>query len=138
MKMICYKMKKAEAQEEIKKYFLKPVIDNLPNDAAANKSHTEKTTPIQSQSNEHTWSETSAPTPSVLQPKLKHPSSLFTFPKRNSRSQNRSCQPQWFSEHHCLEYKEVNDSVTCFICKKHSFQLVSTAGTKPPHPSEFI
>ena len=44
---ICYKMNKAKAQERIKKYFLKPVVNNSPNDAAANTNQTEKTTPIQ-------------------------------------------------------------------------------------------
>ena len=52
-----------------------------------------------------------------------HPSSSFTFPKRNYGSQNRSCQLQWFSEHHWLDYSEVNDSVTYFICKKHASKL---------------
>ena len=45
---ICYEMKEAKAQEGIKKYFLKPVVNNPPNDAAANTNQTEKTTPIQS------------------------------------------------------------------------------------------
>ena len=88
---ICSEMKKAKAQEGIKKYFLKPVVNNSPNVAAANTNQTEKTTGIQSQSNEHTSNETSAPTPSVLQPKPNHPSSSFTFPKRNYGRKNRSC-----------------------------------------------
>ena len=64
--------KKVKAQEEIKKYFLKPVINNPPNDAAANTNQTEKRTPVQSQSKEHTSNETSPLIPSVLQPKLNH------------------------------------------------------------------
>ena len=116
-------MKKAKAQEGIKKYFLKPVVNNPPNNAAASTNQTEKTKPIQSQSNEHTSNETSAPAPSVLQLKPNHPSSSFIFPKRKCGSQNRSCQPQWFSEHHWLDYNEVNDSVTCFICKKYTSKL---------------
>ena len=43
-----HETKKAKAQEGIKKYFLKPVVNNPPNDAAANTNQTEKTTPIQS------------------------------------------------------------------------------------------
>ena len=92
---VCYEiyseMKKTKAQEGIKKYFLKPVVNNSPNFAAANANQTEKTTPIQSQSNEHTLNETSAPTPSVLQLKPNHPSSSFTFPKRNYGIKNCSC-----------------------------------------------
>ena len=120
---ICYEVKKAKAQEGIEKYFLKLVVNNPPNHAAANTNQTEKTTPIQSQSNEHTSNKTSAPAPSVPQPKPSHPSSSFTFPKRSYGSQNRSCHPQWFSEHHWLYYNEVNDSVTCFVCKKHASKL---------------
>ena len=86
-------MKKAKAKEGIKKNVSKPVVNNHPNDAAPNTNQTEKTTPIQSQSNEHTSNETSAPTASVLQLKPNHPSSSFTFPKWNYGSQNRSFQP---------------------------------------------
>ena len=102
---IFYETKKVKAQEGIKKYFLKPVINNPPNDAEANINQTEKTTPIQSQSKEHTSNETSPLTPSVLQPKLNHPSGSFIFPKRNYGSQYCFCHPQWFSEPHWLDYK---------------------------------
>ena len=96
---------------------------NNPSNNVANTNYTEKTTPIQSQSNEHTSNETSAPTPSALQPKPNHPSSSFTFPKRNYWSQNRSCQPQGFAEYHWLDYNGVNHSVTGFICKKRASKL---------------
>ena len=66
---MCYEMKKAKTQEGIKKHFLKLVVNNPPNDTAANANQNEKTTPIQSQSNKHTSNETSASTLSVLQPK---------------------------------------------------------------------
>ena len=62
-------MKKPKAQERIKKYFLKPVVNDPPNDAAANTNQIEKTTPIHSQSNEHTSNETTTATPTVYQPK---------------------------------------------------------------------
>ena len=32
---MCYEMKKAKAQEGIRKYFFKPVVNNPPNDAVA-------------------------------------------------------------------------------------------------------
>ena len=99
------------------------MVNNPPNNAAASTNQTEKTRTIQAQSNEHTSNETSSPTPSVLQPKPNHSSSSLTFPKRNCENQNRSCQPQWFSERHWLDYNEVNDNVTRFICKKHASKL---------------
>ena len=86
-------MKKPKAQERIKKYFLKPMVNDPPNDAAANTNQIEKTTPIHSQSNEHTSNETTAATPTVYQPKPNHPSSSFNFPKRNYGSQIRFCRP---------------------------------------------
>ena len=47
------------------------------------------------------------------------PSSSFSFPKTAFGKQNRSCQSRWFTEFSWLNYDEVNNSVTCFICKKH-------------------
>ena len=48
------------------------------------------------------------------------PSSSFTFPKTAFGKQNRSCQHQWFSDYKWLDYDEIKDCVTCFVCKKHS------------------
>lgn len=48
-----------------------------------------------------------------------HPSSSFLFPKTAFGKQNRSCQSRWFTDYNWLDYNEKNDSVTCFICKKH-------------------
>lgn len=47
------------------------------------------------------------------------PSSSFAFPKTAFGKQNRSFQSRWFTEFNWLDYNEVEDSVTCFICKKH-------------------
>ena len=47
------------------------------------------------------------------------PSSFFSFPKTGFGKQNRSFQYRWFTEFSWLDYDEVNNSVTCFICKKH-------------------
>ena len=47
------------------------------------------------------------------------PSSSFSFLKTAFGKQNRSCQSPWFTEFSWLDYDEVNNSVTCFICKKH-------------------
>ena len=47
------------------------------------------------------------------------PSSSFSFLETAFGKQNRSCQSRWFTEFSWLDYDEVNNSVTCFICKKH-------------------
>ena len=47
----------------------------------------------------------------------------FVFPKTAFPKQNQSCQAQWFAEYKWLDYNEVNDNVTCFICKKHQRKL---------------
>ena len=47
------------------------------------------------------------------------PSSSFSFPKTAFGKQNRSFQSRWFTEFSWLDYDEVNNSVKCFICKKH-------------------
>ena len=52
---------------------------------------------------------------SLVAEKPCQPSSSFcAFGKRNP-----SCQSLWFTEFNWLDYEEVNDSVRCFICKKH-------------------
>ena len=45
--------------------------------------------------------------------------SSFSFPKTAFGKQKRSCQSRWFTEFSWLDYDEINNSVTCFICKKH-------------------
>ena len=56
---------------------------------------------------------------SLVAKKPCQPSSSFTFLKTAFGKQNRSCQSRWFTEFNWLDYDEVSDSVTCFICKKH-------------------
>ena len=53
------------------------------------------------------------------------PNSTFVFPKTAfaKQIQNRLCQAQWFVECKWLDYNEVNDNVTCFICKKYLQKL---------------
>ena len=45
--------------------------------------------------------------------------SSSSFPKTAFGKQNRSCQSRWFTEFSWLDYDEVNNYVTCFICKEH-------------------
>lgn len=47
------------------------------------------------------------------------PSSSFVFPKTAFGKQNRSFQSRWFNKFSWLDYNEMEDSVTCSICKKH-------------------
>ena len=56
---------------------------------------------------------------SLVAEKPCQPSSSFSFPKTDFGKQNRSCQSQWFIKFSWLDYDEVNNSVACFICKKH-------------------
>ena len=44
----------------------------------------------------------------------------FNFPKKAFGKQNRSFQPNWFSDYPWLHYSEESDSVTCFICSKQN------------------
>ena len=55
---------------------------------------------------------------SLVAEKPCQPSSSFSIPKTAFGKQNRSCQFRCFIEFSWLDYDEVNDSVTCFICKK--------------------
>ena len=56
---------------------------------------------------------------SLVAEKPRQPSSSFSFPRTAFGKQNRSCQSRWFTEFRWLDYDEANNSVTCFICKKH-------------------
>ena len=56
---------------------------------------------------------------SLVAEKPCQPNSPFTFPKIAFGKQSHSCQSRWFTEFNWLDYDEVSDFVTCFICKKH-------------------
>ena len=55
----------------------------------------------------------------IVSEKPNQPDSTFVFPKPAFGKPNRLFQAQWFVEYKWLDYNEVNDSVTYFICKKH-------------------
>ena len=61
--------------------------------------------------------------PTNIAEKPNQPSRTFPFPQTTFGKQQRSCQSQWFSEYKWLDYDEVRDCVTCFVCKKHSEKL---------------
>ena len=56
---------------------------------------------------------------SLVAEKPCQPSSSFSFPKTAFEKQNHSCEPRWFTEFSWLDYDEINNSVTSFVCKKH-------------------
>ena len=37
--------------------------------------------------------------------------------------QNQFCNPKWFKLYPWLDYDEVIDSITCFVCKHHHSKL---------------
>lgn len=45
------------------------------------------------------------------------------FPRRLFGKQYRSFQSSWFAKFQWLHYDEINDSVTCFTCRKHARSL---------------
>ena len=38
-------------------------------------------------------------------------------------TQNRFCNSKWFKLYPWLDYDEVIDSITCFVCKRHHSKL---------------
>ena len=69
---------------------------------------------------------------SLVAEKLCQPSSSFSFPKTAFGKQNHFCQSRWFTEFSWLDYDEVNNSVTCFICKKHLKKLEMEKNKEEP------
>ena len=59
----------------------------------------------------------------IVNEKPNQSNSTFVFPKTAFAKQNRSRQAQWFVEYKWLDYNEINDNVTCFICKNHLQKL---------------
>ena len=59
----------------------------------------------------------------IVNEKPNQPDSTFVFPKTAFAKLNRSCQAQGFIEYKWLDYNEVNENITCFICKKHLQKL---------------
>lgn len=55
----------------------------------------------------------------VVSDKPNHPSSSFVFKKTLFGKHNRSFQHAWLLEFEWLDFNEHDDSVTCFVCKKH-------------------
>ena len=47
-----------------------------------------------------------------------HPNDSYVFPKRVFAKQNRFCNSKWFKLYPWLDYDEVSDGVTCFVCKR--------------------
>ena len=45
------------------------------------------------------------------------------FPKRVFGKQNQFCNSKWFKLYPWLDYDEVSDSITCFVCKHHHSKL---------------
>ena len=64
-------------------------------------------------------------TQSIQHNKPNQPPASFVFPKSTtgSQKQKRSCQAKWFEEFKWLDYDEVRDCLTCFLCKKHLQKL---------------
>ena len=117
-------MKKAKYQG-IKSYFksVEKIPENRPND-------------LINDQNDNVNKATDVPEKTSNSDKLVHevndiaeqpnqPGSSFIFPKSAFGKQYRSCQFQWFKEYKWLEYDEVKDCVTCFVCKKHVTKLDS-------------
>ena len=52
----------------------------------------------------------------IVNEKPNQPDSTLPFPKTAFAKRNRPCQTQWFVEYKWLDYNEVNDNSTCFIC----------------------
>ena len=98
------------------KSFSKPVSNN--SNVAKETKPVETTTSVEVPSKSSRSTETE-----IVNEKSNQPDSTFVFPKTAFAKQNRSCQAQWFVEYKWLDYNEVNDNVTCFICKKHLQKL---------------
>ena len=98
------------------KSFSKPVNNN--SNVAKETKPVETTTSVEVPSKSSRSTETE-----IVNEKSNQPDSTFVFPKTAFAKQNRSCQAQWFVEYKWLDYDEVNDNVTCFICKKHLQKL---------------
>ena len=54
--------------------------------------------------------------------KLFHPNDTYVF-RRVFGKQNRFCNSKWFQLCPWLDYDEVSDSVTGFVCKRHHSKL---------------
>ena len=52
-----------------------------------------------------------------------HPKSSYVFPKRVFGKQNQFFNSKWFKVYPWLDYDEVSDSVTCFVCMHHYSKL---------------
>ena len=87
---------------------------------SANSNIAKETSPVEPTTSVEVPSKSSRSTETeIINEKPNHLDSTFAFPKTASAKQNRLCQAQWFVEYKWLDYNEVNDNVTCFICKKH-------------------
>ena len=38
-------------------------------------------------------------------------------------NQNQFCNSKWFKLYAWLDYDEISDSITCFVCKRHHSKL---------------
>ena len=102
-------------KQGIKSFFI-PVSTNANVDKENNPVEATTSVEVPSKSSRSTETE-------IVNEKLSQPDNTFVFPKTAVAKQNRSCQAQWFVEYKWLDYSEVNDNVTCFICKKQLQKL---------------
>ena len=102
-------------KQEIKR-FSKPARTN--SNVAKKTNPVETTTFVKVRSNFSRSTETE-----IVNEKPNQAGSPLVSPKTGFNNKNRSCQAQWFAEYKWLDYNEVNDNVTCFICNKHQQKL---------------
>ena len=91
---------------------------------STNSNVAKETNPVETTASVEVPSKSSRSTETeIVNEKPSHPDSTSAFPKTSFAKLNRSCQAQWFVEYKWLDYNEVNDNVTCFICKKRLQKL---------------